>query len=102
MDYDSNNVVRVTPYSIEYSLDCGKNGEMERFLRFFDTADQLFYFASKLYAFNDCYQVEVHEILALGVKCEYLGWMPDMQFRYAECGRRYNIIYDNFFPEWDH
>ena len=102
MDYDFNNVVRITPYSIEYSLDCGENGEMERFLRCFDTADQLFYFASKLHAFDDCYELRVHAILALGIECEYTGWMPGMEFRYIECGKPSNVIFDGFFPEWDH
>lgn len=98
---NSENVVRLTPYYIEYSLDCGEDGEMERFLRCFDTKDELFYFTSKMYAFDDCYDFRVHAIVCDGVDCNYVGWVPGMRYAYRDCETR-EIVWDCSFPEWDH
>lgn len=101
MDYDFNNVARITPYSIEYSLDCDENGETERFLHFFDTANQMFYFTSKLYAFDDFYEVRVHVILMDGRECKYIGWQPGMVYEYCDCETG-EIVFSADYPEWNH
>lgn len=98
---ESDNVVRLTPYSVEYSLDCGENGALERFLRCFDTKNAMFRFISKLYAFDDCYELRVHSILCDGAECRYIGWQPQMKYEYIDCETK-KVVYFGYFPEYDH
>jgi hypothetical protein len=97
----SENVVRVTPYHMGYSLDCGEHGETERFIRFFDNETALFRYAAKMYAFNDCCPCEIHWIAIDGVDYEYTGWQPGMRYQFRDCETK-AIIFDECFPEWDH
>lgn len=97
----SDNVARITPYYMEYSLDCGEHGEMERFIRFFETANSMFRHAAEMYAFDDCNPIEIHCIVMDGVDCDYVGWMPGMRFQFRNCETR-EIVFDECFPKWDH
>ena len=58
------------------------------------------FFGIHTFNFDDCYEVKVHEIVALGLKCHWVGWLPNMEFRYVDSDG--DVIYDNCFPEWDH
>ena len=54
-----------------------------------------------LFAFNDCYDIGVDEIVWDGRPVEYVGWQPGMRitFRDSITGE---IVFDESFPEWDH
>ena len=51
-------------------------------------------------AFSDCSDEEVILIIYEGKEIHYVGWQPDMIYKFAdEAG---NIIWSNSFPQWDH
>ena len=51
-------------------------------------------------AFSDCSEEEVILIIYEGKEIHYVGWQPDMIYKFAdEAG---NIIWSNSFPQWDH
>lgn len=56
---------------------------------------------AKHYAFSDCGGWEVDEIVIDGDPVEYAGWLPGMEYRFTNT-RTGEIIYDVWFPEWDH
>lgn len=95
-----NNEMRVTPYKIDYSVEID-NGEMDRYIRCFDSESELFHFASSLYAFDDLVPVEVHSIKSKGANCRYIGWQPGMVFTFVNT-RTGKVVYEGEFPEWDH
>jgi hypothetical protein len=63
--------------------------------------NKILYEVAKFYAFDDCHNDRIDEIVISGRQVAYGGWMPDMrmQFYDVETGE---IVYDRCFPEWDH
>ena len=56
--------------------------------------------ASKMYAFDDCTDIEVLEVVHDGKHYEYDGWEPGMTFTFRdEAGE---IAWSQSFPHWDH
>ena len=53
------------------------------------------------YAFNDCSDDHIVEIIYDGCRIEYAGWQPGMliEFREASTGL---VVFSEAFPEWDH
>lgn len=91
------NAVKVTEFYIEEVFDDG-----DRFLVFFDTAEEMFYEAAKFFAFNDLDTgMQITSIVANGVDHRYAGWMPDMRIQFRSCWSD-ELVYDRCFPEWDH
>lgn len=90
-------VVEVTDYYFEEEFD-----DNERFIVFFDTAEEMFYEAARFYAFNDLDTgMRITKISCEGALCHYTGYQPDMviEFAYNESGE---IIWSGQFPQWDH
>jgi len=74
----------------------------ESFKHEFDTADELFYKVSYVFAFDDCEysEAEVTEIVCDGRPVRYTGWRPGMCFRYVyEDG---SLAWECWRPELDH
>lgn len=63
--------------------------------------NKILYEVAKFYAFDDCHNDRIDEIVISGRHVAYSGWMPDMriQFYDVETGE---VVYDRCFPEWDH
>lgn len=62
--------------------------------------DQVLVTASKMYAFDDCTDIEVLEVVHDGKRYEYDGWEPGMTFTFRdEAGE---VVWSNSFPGWDH
>lgn len=94
-----NKKVRITDYELKYRIDFGD--EIETYLQFFDSEDQLLCAASKLYAFDDCCPGEIISIKSKGRKLRYCGWRPGMEYSYydEETGE---VVWTRYFEEWDH
>lgn len=89
--------VTVTNYYIEwYDYE-----DDTKFLTFCESEAELFYKASKLYAFDDCAPITIKTIVCNGVDCKYVGWQPGMVYEFYDCETK-EIIYHGEFPEWDH
>ena len=72
-------------------------------MKYFEKGDvgALCYKASQFYAWSDCDDTYyIDEIRCDGKEIVYTGWRPNMEFRFKdETGE---VVYDAFFPEWDH
>ena len=73
-------------------------------MKYFEKGDvgALCYKASQFYAWDDCddtYRIE--EIMCDGRELIYTGWRPCMEFRFKDVATG-EVVYDAFFPEWDH
>ena len=73
-------------------------------MRYFEKGDvgALCYKASQFYAWSDCddtYRIE--EIMCDGHELCYVGWRPCMEFKFKDLTTG-KIVYDAFFPEWEH
>lgn len=64
------------------------------------TLDQVLTKASEMYAFNDCTDIEVLEVVHNGEKYDYCGWEPSMTFSFRDTKGK--IVWTESFPEWDH
>lgn len=92
--------VRITPYYMVESY--WETDIPTQYINYYDTAEELFRAAAKLLAFSDCYAEDftVDKIMCEGKECFYAGWMPGMEYRFVtEDGE---VMFDEFFPEWDH
>ena len=56
---------------------------------------------AELFAFNDCYDLGVDEIVYNGRHIHYTGWQPSMVIEFAD-DETGEIVYSGCFPEWDH
>lgn len=89
------NVVKVTDYYFEETFDDG-----EKFIVFFDTAEEMFYEAARFYAFSDLDTgMRITRIVCEGRNCHYTGWQPDMVIEFANDKE---IVWGGQFPQWDH
>ena len=90
------NAVKVTPYSIFYKYDDG-----DEYIAYFDTKEELFYEASRYYAFDDYDTgVEIIDILCDDKFCHYAGWRPGMRIIFKSDENE--VLWDQSYPEWDH
>ena len=92
--------VRITPYYMVESY--WETDIPTQYINYYDTAEELFRAVAKFIAFNDCYgeELTIDKIMCEGKKCFYAGWMPGMEYRFVtEDGE---VMFDEFFPEWDH
>lgn len=53
------------------------------------------------YAFNDCCDDRILEIVFDGCRIEYAGWQRGMRIVFREAGTGL-VVFDESFPEWDH
>lgn len=53
------------------------------------------------YAFNDCCDDRVLEVVFDGCHIEYAGWQRGMLFEFREAGTGL-VVFSESFPEWDH
>lgn len=62
--------------------------------------DQVLCTASNMYAFADCTDIEVVEVVHEGKRYEYAGWEPGMTYTFLdETGEE---VWSRSFPNWDH
>lgn len=62
--------------------------------------DQVLTRASNMYAFSDCTDIEVLEVVCDGKHYTYNGWEPGMTFTFKdEAGE---TVWSHDFPGWDH
>lgn len=62
--------------------------------------DKVLSTASEMYAFSDCSDIDVIEIIHEGKRYQYDGWEPDMTFTFRdETGK---AVWSRSFPRWDH
>ena len=91
------NAVKVTDYYFEEIFDDG-----EKFIVFFDTAEEMFYEAAKFYAFDDLDTgMRITKISCEGDLCHYLGYQPDMVIEFV-WNTNGETVWSGQFPEWDH
>lgn len=89
-------MAKVTNHYMVYEI------EGDSFIDFFETAAELFHKVSYIYAFSDCEGglTEIKKIVSNNCQCFYDGWMPCMEYRFHnEIGE---IVWDAFYPGWDH
>lgn len=67
---------------------------------FYNDIDSMFTMISQIICFSDCTDEEVVEIMWKGVPVHYVGWRPDMYFRFED--KIGNLVWDGYFPRWDH
>ena len=88
--------MKITEYSVVYKLN------EDKYLIYFDTAEELFRYCAKIYVFSDC-ETEDYEILFIrykGYECYYCGWEPGMRVRFKNSlGEE---VWDEIYPEWEH
>lgn len=64
------------------------------------TLDQVLCTASNMYAFDDCTDIDILEVVHEGKKYEYCGWEPGMTYTFRdESGEE---VWSRSFPHWDH
>lgn len=63
--------------------------------------DRLLHEAARMIVFSDTTYEEVDEICVNGRKLYYAGWRPDMEIIFKDCETN-EIVFDEFFPEWEH
>lgn len=100
INYIGDMTVEELKYLIDYSIE-GPDGNMVRHVDFFETETALFNFASRLYAFDDCYDVEVHTIICDHISCKYTGWQHNMLFTYVNTENG-EVVWECEYPEFDH
>lgn len=92
--------VKVTPYFIRYQE---RGYSREEYIQYFPSPSELFHAASKFCAFHDlCDDEEIIAIVIDGTEVEYYGWLPDMEIRFVNKNDPEEILWDCFYPEWDH
>lgn len=92
------NAVKVTDYYIRYIYD-----DEESYIVFFDTKEEMFYEAAKFYAFDDLDTgMDIQIISCKGEFCEYCGYEPGMRIRFKVCGLGGEVVWDQYYHEWDH
>lgn len=62
--------------------------------------DQVLFRAAKQYAFSDCSDAEVLEVVHNGKRYTYDGWEPGMTFTFRN--KAGEIVWSHSFPSWDH
>lgn len=71
------------------------------FVTFADTPEEICRAAVKLYAFDDCYPIEVTTIVADRHDLRYVGWMPGMRYVFKDICTG-EVVFDECFEEYDH
>ena len=91
---------RITPYYMIQSY--WETDIPTQYIIYFDTAEELFRSAAEFLASNDSYAEDftVDKMVCECKECFYAGWMPDMEYRFVT--KDGEIMFDKFFPEWDH
>ena len=86
---------KITPYHIVFEVSG------ESFITFYDTKEEMFYAASKLYAFDDIYiDTDIAHMSCEGEDCHYAGWKPGMRLVFKTSTNK--VVWDQAYPEWDH
>ena len=62
--------------------------------------DEIFYTAAKMFAFSDCSDIEVLEIIIDNKEYFYAGWQPGMVFAFED--KDENEVWNDSFPRWNH
>lgn len=63
-------------------------------------ANEFFTDVSRIICFDDCNPVTVMEIIWHGKTVHYRGWAPGMHYMYDDDDG--NLVWEGWFPEWDH
>ena len=83
-------------YFVIYDID------REKHMREFDKFEQMMNWICREIAFSDCTDIEFDMIYALGMQIHYMGWRPQMQMTFYAGEDKHNIVWDNYYPEYDH
>ena len=91
--------IKVTPYYVRMRYSDGIEYDY-----YFDTWGEMAHFISRHVAFNDLNDEEVTMtvIRAKDDELEYYSWLPDMEIRFVNKNNREEILWDAFYPEWEH
>ena len=95
------NVARITPYSITYHYT-DADDKKTCYIRYFDSASAMCYWAARLYAFSDFDDtIKIDAIKSHGREIVYAGWQPGMLIEFIDKQTRESVWADEF-PVWDH
>lgn len=89
---------KITPYSI--TIRDADTGDF--YIDYYETPNDLFHAAAKFCLFSDLTDDEITEIKVGGWEAEYYGWLPDMEARFVNKSNHEEILWDSFYPEWEH
>lgn len=92
--------VKVTPYKITYQETDLCN---DIYVQYCKSYEEFLYEISRRAVFSDLDDgFEVIDREAKGVHYEYCGWMPGMEVRFVNRDNPEEILWDAFYPEWEH
>lgn len=67
----------------------------------YDDASYMFSDASRQICFSDCDDIlTIEQIVCNGKEVHYGGWKPGMHYTFYDNDN--NLVYENWFPQWDH
>lgn len=64
------------------------------------SSGEFFWNVTRAICFSDCSNDRVSEIVWHGVHLWYGGWLPGMHYQYFD--EDDHLIWEDWFPEWDH
>lgn len=89
--------VKVTKFYVRYKIDG------EEYIRYFGSMMAFLNYIIKEVAYADLYDDrETLDRVANGYHYEYYGWMPDMHIRFVNADNREEILWDGYYPEYEH
>ena len=92
----------ITPYYVRYNVMTPEY-EKEEHIRYFERYEDFIHYISKMALMNDILDfIEIIDAVADGLHFEYYGWLPNMEARFVNRDNRKEILWDAFYPEWDH
>lgn len=67
----------------------------------FDNVNEMFRWVSKIICFSDCDEsTDILQIVYEGKEVHYGGWKQGMHYTFYD--KDNNLVYENWFPQWDH
>lgn len=76
------------------------NGDCESNTYHFNTLEEMMYTVSKAITFSAWTDEIVTDIWADNHRINYCGWLPNMEYKFVD--EDGDVIWDCFYPEWDH
>ena len=89
----------ITPYYAKYKY---LDEDGDTYIKYYSNGFEMMEDVCKAIAFSDCSGIEFIEIVADSKKIRYYGWLPDMEMRFVNVEDPNEIMWDSFYPEFDH